>query len=66
MKSKWKDRKFMCCSFEIEYPAIAYRRLRNTGLFCFIIRYKVPRCIDVHTAVLYWCAYSSSHFQALS
>jgi hypothetical protein len=48
----WKDRKFMFGSLEIESTAIAYRRLRNTGLFCFIIRYKVPRCFDVYSAAL--------------
>jgi len=34
-------------SLEIEYTAVAYRRLKNTGLFYFIIH-----CFDVHTAVL--------------
>jgi hypothetical protein len=48
----WKERKFMFGSVEIESIAIADRRLRNTGLLCFIIRYNVPRCFDLDSAVL--------------
>jgi len=48
----WKDRIFIFVSVEIGSTAIAYRRLINTGLFCFISCYKMSRCFDVLSAVL--------------